>query len=66
MITEATAEANRNPSDGGGDATAEDEPMTSRRRMLRTLALGAAGRQPPAPPLPSETPAPLPLTTGSR
>ena len=42
MITEPTADTNETATDGAGDANVDD-PMSSRRRMLRTLALGAAG-----------------------
>ena len=42
MITEPTADPNETATDRAGDADV-DEQMSSRRRMLRTLALGAAG-----------------------
>jgi hypothetical protein len=41
MITEASADRNETTSDAGD--TAVDEQTSSRRRLLRTLALGAAG-----------------------
>ena len=42
MITDASADPNETASDSEVDSAAE-EPMSSRRRMLRSLALGAAG-----------------------
>jgi hypothetical protein len=42
MITEPTADLNETASDAAVNAV-DDEPMSNRRRLLRTLALGAAG-----------------------